>query len=319
MDLISVIVPVYNVEKYLKRCVESILNQTYSELEVLLIDDGSTDQSGRICEEYSYDPRVRIVHKPNGGLSDARNTGIDLAEGRYLCFVDSDDYIDRRFVETLHAMIVEKGTRIAAANYICIDENGPINKAKAKVGGVEVLSGKEAIYYLYNHEKYANYMWNKMFDSVLFKEIRFPYGRKMEDLGIAYLLLRESNGIAYIHLPLYYYWQRADSIMHTPSRQFYIDYYALTYQRYKDVKQWFPELQINYSYYVRTALKTYDTLEKQDQETALRELKIIWTNNRSAFRFKHTIAYILLRLNKTLYKMLLDEFRIIESKRTKVR
>ena len=101
MDLITVIIPVYNVEKYLKECLESIINQTYKNLEIILIDDGSTDASGEICDEYSKrDNRIRVVHKANGGLSSARNLGLDIANGEYVTFIDSDDYIDLEFMKT---------------------------------------------------------------------------------------------------------------------------------------------------------------------------------------------------------------------------
>ena len=104
--MISVVVPVYNVEKYLNRCVDSILNQTYSDLEIILVDDGSTDRSGSICDEYlSIDSRVRVLHKENGGLSDARNHGIELANGSYLCFIDSDDYIHCEMIAHLYTLV----------------------------------------------------------------------------------------------------------------------------------------------------------------------------------------------------------------------
>ena len=113
-DLISIIVPIYNVEQYLNRCIESLVNQTYTNLEILLIDDGSTDNSGKLAEKWiSNDQRIKVYHKKNGGLSDARNYGIKYAKGKYLSFVDSDDYVDMRFIEILYKTCIETNTKIA--------------------------------------------------------------------------------------------------------------------------------------------------------------------------------------------------------------
>ena len=113
-DLISVIVPVYNVENYLKRCLDSIINQTYQNIEIILIDDGSTDNSGNLCEDYKkIDNRIKVVHKTNGGLSDARNTGIKKAKGKYITFVDSDDYVEYDYVEYLYNLIKKYDTNIS--------------------------------------------------------------------------------------------------------------------------------------------------------------------------------------------------------------
>ena len=105
-ELVSIIVPVYNVEKYIKKCVDSLITQTYSNLEIILVNDGSPDNSGKICDEYAQsDSRIKVIHKANGGLSDARNTGIDIAEGQYIFFLDSDDWIDCQCIEKLHNLI----------------------------------------------------------------------------------------------------------------------------------------------------------------------------------------------------------------------
>lgn len=117
-ELISVIVPVYNVERYLRRCVDSILHQTYRNLEVLLVDDGSTDASGAICDEYAaQEERVTAVHQKNGGLSAARNAGLERAQGTYLCFVDSDDFLDSRMLETLCCDLQEKDADVAVVGF----------------------------------------------------------------------------------------------------------------------------------------------------------------------------------------------------------
>ena len=119
MDLISVIIPIYNVEQYLKECLESVINQTYRNLEIILVDDGSKDKSGKICDEYkNKDERIKVVHKENGGLSDARNAGMKIATGKYIQFIDSDDFIDKDMIETLYNLIIENEADISmCSNY----------------------------------------------------------------------------------------------------------------------------------------------------------------------------------------------------------
>lgn len=123
--LISVIVPVYHVEKYLTKCVDSICSQTYDNLEIILVDDGGDDMCPSICDEYKkIDSRIKVIHKKNGGLSDARNAGLDIATGQYLYFVDSDDYIDDHTIEFLYASIVANGSDIAVCEYVRVSEDG---------------------------------------------------------------------------------------------------------------------------------------------------------------------------------------------------
>ena len=127
-DVVSVIVPVYNVEQYIRKCIESILNQTYNKMEIILVDDGSTDNSGIICDEYSKrDKRIKVIHKINGGLSDARNAGLDICTGDYIVFVDSDDYIKNNMIEMLHKDILEKRADISVCSYF-FDNDGNIKR-----------------------------------------------------------------------------------------------------------------------------------------------------------------------------------------------
>ena len=116
--LISIIVPVYNVEKYVAECIESIIKQTYQNLEILLIDDGSTDNSGKICDKYAEkDKRIKIIHKENGGVSSARNLGLDLAQGEYIAFIDSDDFVSNKYIESLYSAIEHKDAEIVLSKY----------------------------------------------------------------------------------------------------------------------------------------------------------------------------------------------------------
>ena len=143
-ELITVVLPIYNVSAYLKRCIESVIHQTYENLDIILVDDGSTDDSGIICDEYaSIDSRITVVHKENGGLSDARNKGIELAKGQFITFIDSDDYIDDDYVEYLYNLIKRYNTRMSICSHTVVYDNGTIlNK---ETGEEDVLSSERVL------------------------------------------------------------------------------------------------------------------------------------------------------------------------------
>lgn len=217
MPKISIIVPVYNVEKYLDRCINSILKQDFKEFELLLIDDGSTDNSGKKCDEYKLkDNRVRVIHKVNGGLSDARNLGLDLAEGDYVGFVDSDDWIDEKMYSILYQLAIEYNADISTCgikewkdNNNNDNDNDNNNK---KIFTIKELSGPEAIYSLYHNELSGYSACNKLYKKFLFDNIRFPKGRIFEDASIIYKLYHLSNKIVYKDYKLYNYIKRNESI-----------------------------------------------------------------------------------------------------------
>lgn len=210
--LVSVIVPVYKVEAYIRESVDSILEQSYKKLEIILVDDGSPDGCPAICDTYAaLDPRVRVIHKVNGGLSDARNTGLDAARGELIGFVDPDDRIDSAMFELLVAAMHETGMQIAGCGYREFDE-----QAQGKEHGVmedTVLDAHAALCLLARDEELQNYVWNKLFDSSLWQEVRFPVGQKYEDVSTTYKLVGRSNGVALIAKPLYGYRLRSDGIV----------------------------------------------------------------------------------------------------------
>lgn len=215
--IISVIVPIYNVEPYLRKCVNSILNQTYQNLEVILVDDGSPDHCGEICDEYAQmDSRIKVIHKQNGGLSDARNAGIDAAHGEYIMFVDSDDYIAETMLQKLYRALVSYDAEMSLCSLLYVDEKGvPIpNKNINSPVKNEVLSGRQAIECL-NKDKgwYYTIACCKLYDKNLWKETRFPIGRCNEDEFVSHLLFGKCKRIACIEESLYNYVQRSDSIM----------------------------------------------------------------------------------------------------------
>lgn len=211
MDLITVIIPVYNVEKYLKECLESIINQTYKNLEIILIDDGSTDASGEICDEYSKrDNRIRVVHKANGGLSSARNLGLDIANGEYVTFIDSDDYIDLEFMKTLHHLCIKNSADIVECEFIRF-ENSVVNTFNLKsVSTIDIYTIEDRRRHVYMKHSIA---CNKMYKHYIFEELRFPIGKINEDEYVTYKALYYCKGKSvYLSLPLYFYRCNPNSI-----------------------------------------------------------------------------------------------------------
>lgn len=211
-SMISVIVPVYNTEKYLFECVESLLKQTYQNFELILVDDGSTDNCGKICDEYSLkDERIKVIHKINGGLSSAWNAGIKEAKGSYLSFIDSDDYVDKKFLESMYHCLMEKKADICECSFFYLKDNKRIPE---KLFRYEILDNVTAVKYLFT-DSYGSYVvtWNKLYKKKLFNQIRFPEGKLHEDEFTTYKLLYESKQIAYLNQHLYNYRIRKGSIM----------------------------------------------------------------------------------------------------------
>ncbi len=215
--LVSVIVPIYNVENYLCKCVDSIIEQTYRNLEIILVDDGSPDNCGEMCEKYkSKDKRIKVIHKENGGLSDARNAGIQEATGDFFVFIDSDDYIHENMIEELLKAVTSTGADIAVCDYKNVEEGDEINtKSKLILNPYQIICTEaERLEYFYG-DKYTEFTvaWNKIYPASYFDKIAYPKGKIHEDEFTTYKLLDKAQKIAYIDAPLYYYVNRKSSIM----------------------------------------------------------------------------------------------------------
>lgn len=226
--LISVVVPVYNVEHYLKKCVDSICHQTYRNLEIILVDDGSTDCSGSLCDEFATsDSRIRVIHKSNGGLSDARNAGMELASGEWWMFVDSDDYIAPDTAETLLLAAVENHCEITVCNMMRIYEDGKQEPFYCPVTEPTIWAGEQRFETLRQPS-----VCNKLFRADLFKELRFPKRKFYEDTFVYHVLAHRANRIALTGLSGYYYLSRRESIL--GQSQFtdrYFDYVEAIHER----------------------------------------------------------------------------------------
>ncbi len=212
-EMISIIVPIYKVEKYINECIESIINQSYKNIEIILVDDGSPDNCGKICDEYAKtDNRIIVVHKENGGLSDARNAGLDIAKGKYVAFVDSDDYIDNKYIELLYKTIVKNNVRISQCGVNKFRNNG---KVIEKIGYKEkcIKTNKQMLKEMHEANWENVVVWNKMYLSELFKDIRFPKGKIHEDEYTTYKILYKTDKIAIVDEYLYNYRTNEESIM----------------------------------------------------------------------------------------------------------
>lgn len=247
-DLISVVVPVYNVEKYLQKCIDSIINQTYKKIEIILVNDGSTDNSLSICNEYKKtDSRIQVIDKKNGGLSSARNVGIKFSKGKYICFVDADDYLEHNFVEKLYNKIINNKCDISICNFVYDFENG---KSKIRYNNSlenYLMNSSEAILQLNNYKYFDMSACSKMFKKELFSDIRFPEGKFCEDYYVMYLLFDKADKIVYFCDPLYHYFQRVGSI--TKDKKLKYDFIHAAYEQMTFVEKKYPNLK----YVVRSA------------------------------------------------------------------
>lgn len=201
---LSVIVPVYNVEKYIHRCIDSIISQTYADMEIILVDDGSTDKSGKICEEYKQkDNRVVVLHKENGGQSTARNVALDIAKGDYLAFVDSDDYIEKDMFSAMMSEFAISDVDIVVCGYKVINERSGTEEVMADATGL--YPGYVIARDILVDKFPKSFAWNKLFKKHLFDNIRFPENRIYEDIAVSYKLF-DLAGTVKIIKPTYYHY-----------------------------------------------------------------------------------------------------------------
>lgn len=208
---ISIIVPVYNVERYLRECVDSILSQTFADIEMILVDDGSNDNSGKICDEYACkDKRVVVVHKENGGLSSARNAGLDVACGDYIGFVDSDDYISKDMYATLYQLIISKDSDIAMCGYFDVYAHSITTKSKRQK--TYFVDQMKAIKIVLKGRINSTTVWNKLYKRYIFETLRFRTGKTMEDDFLVLDSFLKCRMVSIITSAKYYYRHREDSI-----------------------------------------------------------------------------------------------------------
>lgn len=213
MEKISIIIPVYKIEKYLDRCLESVVNQTYTNLEIILIDDGSPDNSPKICDEWAKkDKRIKVIHKKNEGVSIARNKGLEVATGEYIGFVDGDDYIEPNMYKRLYELIKESGADIAQCRSQSFSQNGE-KIAYEPISSDGIISDKSLIMKLFITRNITFTIWNKLFSKKILNDIRFTPNFKMcEDMLFEYFIMKKTNKVVVTNNIYYnYYKEREDS------------------------------------------------------------------------------------------------------------
>lgn len=239
--MISIIVPVYNVEQYLNRCVNSLLRQSYQDLEIILVDDGSTDSSGQLCDNWgTKDRRIKVLHKENGGLSDARNTGLAVSSGDYIGFVDSDDWIEPDMYQDMLDNMQRTGADLAVTGINRIYDNGyNLNQFVHK--NVECFNGDEIVKKYLEQNCFSTAAWDKLYKKDLLKNRRFPVGKLYEDAPVIYDILKNINKIVVIGKPQYHYFQRANSICGQSFSANKMDHYEFSKAIWLDVKENYPK------------------------------------------------------------------------------
>ena len=242
-ELVSIIVPVYNVEQYLEKCVNSIINQSYKNLEIILVDDGATDNSGKICDELAkLDNRIKVYHKKNGGLSDARNYGVERATGEYIGFVDSDDYIDPKMYEKLYEAIKKENVDVVECSFKIIYPGRVDFFSTEKY--YEILGKQEYLEEYLKMRRIFGSVWTKLIKSTIAKKIVFPKDKLYEDTYYAYDLINLANSFVLIDNPLYNYLMRENSITNSKFNPRIFDlveivekFHKMTYKNYPSLKE----------------------------------------------------------------------------------
>ena len=206
MPKVSVIVPVYKVEPYIEKCICSLINQTLKDIEIILVDDGSPDNCGIICDKFAkQDSRIIVIHKENGGLSDARNAGMKVASGEFLGFVDSDDYVSQEMFELLYTACIDQKAEIAGCDLAYVYENDN-RVVSGSTGLTYVLSSDEFYCRMMNTDGFLRVgVWNKIYKMELFHEVLFPKGKLFEDIGTLYKVIFKAQKTVYISKPCYMY------------------------------------------------------------------------------------------------------------------
>ena len=235
-QVVSIIIPVYNVESYLTRCIESIVNQTYTTLQIILVDDGSTDKSGSICDNYArLDQRIEVIHKKNGGLSEARNEGLIHAKGDYIIFVDSDDYVSQEYVRYLYKLLMDEEADIATCRHIETDKKYIFKNVN--IQEYKVYNREEAFEKLCYQIDVTTSAWGKIYKAFLFEEVRFPKGKLYEDESTFYKILNRSSKIVCGYQVHYLYYYRKSGIVRSKFNIKKMDYFYQSWEFAEFIKK----------------------------------------------------------------------------------
>lgn len=243
-EKISIIVPVYNSSKYLRKCIESIIGQTYENLEIILVNDGSKDDSGTICDEYAeQDERIIVIHQQNMGASIARNRGLDICTGAYIGFVDGDDRIAENMYEVLHTVILKYSADISICGYYVEDDENGVYGARNNDGKTTVYCSRDAIREVIEDKKIYSNFWDKLYRREMFAELRFRKGVILEDIATMYKIFMNAEKIVAYNVPQYYYFQRKDSLLHIRNEALNWDQFCVYKESVSVLEKDYPELR----------------------------------------------------------------------------
>ncbi|MGH4118119.1 glycosyltransferase [Clostridium sp.] len=325
--LISIIVPIYKVETYIRKCVESITEQTYENIEIILVDDGSPDNCGIICEEYALkDKRIKVIHKENGGLSSARNVGLGVSSGEYIGFIDSDDFIESDMYESLYDALIEHSADISVCGRYIVQGNRITSISDTEIP--QVFTRREALAELVldEYSGMKNFAWDKLYKSELFDNVRYPEGKCFEDIFTTYKLFAMCNKIVDIKSPKYYYLLREDSICGTNSPRKRYDYYHANMECLEYIKrtqplledmcdrQLFNRLQFCLNDILLLDYKKDDyTIEIKDILNKLKESYLSLKNN-DQMGFKQKMSLMYIAKHPDLYSSVYPSYKSIKIK-----
>ena len=309
--LISVIVPVYNVSPWLNRCIESVVNQTYKALEIILVDDGSTDDSGLMCDVWAEkDKRIRVIHKVNGGLSDARNAGIEAANGAYLAFVDSDDWLDLTMIDTMYLAIMNYDADMAVCGFFLAYDERNVRKYPC-TGKIYVLNNQEAFEAAARRSYPAGdpAAWNKLYARHLWDNVRFPVGKVFEDLYVRSRLYAQCRRIAVVDKELCFYYQRENSISHTVSLKVVQDNIDAIIQDCALIAKQYPYWQAGADAAVVNSLMSMYAMKWNNREIFSPELEreiidVFQQHKNGVWKYLHIrtkVKYLLFRISPELF------------------
>lgn len=304
-DKVSIIVPVYNVEKYLDECMESILSQTYSNLEVILIDDGSTDSSGNMCDNYkALDNRIVVIHKPNGGLSSARNAGMDIATGDYLIFVDSDDIISLNMVSEMMKKADETGAQIVSS--LMTEEREMLDKGQTDK--VSVFDSHGALRCIFSDDTILTSASGKMYRSGLWKDIRFPTDKIFEDFATIYKVIKKASKTVAFEDWQYFYRPNPSGITGSPFYHRKMQFFDVAEDVTSGIKDTDPDLvpvirnritRQAISYFRDMSSSSYD--DKADKKLIIKTIrKGIWKYLFSGYKAKSKMYGLMIAVSPPL-------------------
>lgn len=242
--MISVLVPVYNVEKYLRRCLDSILTQTYTDYEIVLVDDGSTDQSGAICDQYALEHScIRVIHQKNAGLAEVRNVSMAHAKGEYIAFVDSDDAIEKTYLECLMNDLTDSGADVSICSWSEVSDDGNRRELSwdHKEDGFQVWTTEQAAKALLYQKGIDNNTWGKLYTRGVLEGIVFPKGRLYEDIAVTYQVFMKAKRVCYRPEPLYLYTTNTTGISQSAFSPKRMDLIDMAEGMYADIERRFPD------------------------------------------------------------------------------